>query len=112
MRKFAIAAGALALSLVCFAGCAGGSGISEGVRMNYSTGKESSKVYDRDLFYNNTNETVIADPGVVYVSEEESEEYGGWYYMYGTGSSASYTTGDSNLYAFQCFRARTTRATA
>ena len=106
MRKFAIAAGALALSLVCFAGCAGGSGISEGVRMNYSTGKESSKVYDRDLFYNNTNETVIADPGVVYVSEEESEEYGGWYYMYGTGSSASYTTGDSNLYAFQCFRSK------
>lgn len=105
MRKTLIA-GALFLSLVCLAGCGGGDGITDGVRMNYSTGRASDKVYDRELFYNNTNETVIADPGVVYVSEEENEEYGGWYYMYGTGSSASYTTGDGNLYAFQCFRSK------
>ena len=105
MRKTLIA-GALFLSLVCLAGCGSGDGITDGVRMNYSTGRASDKVYDRELFYNNTNETVIADPGVVYVSEEESEEYGGWYYMYGTGSSASYTTGDGNLYAFQCFRSK------
>lgn len=106
MKKFAIAAGALVVSLACLAGCAGG-GISEGVRMEYSTGRQSERVYDRDLFYSNTNETVIADPGVVYVSEEESAEYGGWYYMYGTGASAgTYTTSDDNTYAFQCFRSR------
>ena len=54
MKKFAIAAGALVVSLACLAGCAGG-GISEGVRMEYSTGRQSERVYDRDLFYSNTN---------------------------------------------------------
>lgn len=105
MKKAAVCAGILILSMVCLSGCDGG-GISDGVRMNYSTGKISDRVYDRDLFYSNTNETVIADPGVVYVSEEENEEYGGWYYMYGTGCSASYTTGDGNLYAYQCYRSK------
>jgi len=78
-----------------------------GVALDYSVGAESNTVYDRELFFNNNNETVGADPGVFYLSEEEDEAYGGYYYMYTTGSTnSSFTTSDGSVYAFQCFRSK------
>ncbi len=99
---FALAA-VLALTAAMASGCSGG----KGVALDYSAGGESNTVYNRDLFYNNKNETVGADPGVFYVSESEDEIWGGYYYMYTTGSTnTSFTTSDGNTYAFQCFRSK------
>lgn len=99
---------ALVAALALIAGSA--SGCSEsgtGVALDYGTGGESKTVYNRDLFYNNKNETVGADPGVFYVSESEDETWGGYYYMYTTGSTNStFTTSDGNTYAFQCYRSK------
>ena len=38
--------------------------------------------YDSSIFYKNESYLWGGDSGCIYVSEEESEEYGGWFYQY------------------------------
>ena len=88
MRKklVAVAAGLLSLAFA-FAGCAQElpEGQTEGaLALPYDDMINAEGEYDESLFYRNELETECADPGVIYVSEEESDEYGGWYYMYAT----------------------------
>lgn len=88
MRKklVAVAAGLLSLAFA-FAGCAQElpEGQTEGaLALPYDDMINAEGEYDESLFYRNELETECADPGVIYVSEEESGEYGGWYYMYAT----------------------------
>ena len=45
--------------------------------------------YDTTLFYRNDLEIDGADPGVIYVSEEEDAVYGGWFYMAVTGGGGN-----------------------
>lgn len=40
--------------------------------------------YNRNLFYENNLNAVSADPTVIFVSKEENEQYGGYFYLYGT----------------------------
>lgn len=94
MRKklVAVAAGLLSLAFA-FAGCAQElpEGQTEGaLALPYDDMINAEGEYDESLFYRNELETECADPGVIYVSEEESGEYGGWYYMYAT---TDYTAG-------------------
>ncbi len=63
-----------------------------------SDGTGGGLTYDTTLFYRNDLEIDGADPGVIYVSEEEDTTYGGWFYMA--------TTGGSGNSAFPLYRSR------
>ncbi|MGN1094708.1 MAG: carboxypeptidase regulatory-like domain-containing protein, partial [Candidatus Neoclostridium sp.] len=67
--------------------------------------------YDKTLFYRNDLVTNGADPGVMFVSEEEDPVYGGWFYMTVTSSTTYERTwsGDGVYYrsaAYNCFRSK------
>ena len=71
------------------------------VYLDYGTGIAGSE-YNSDLYgMNIVNDVAGSDPGVFYVSEEEDPEYGGWYYMYITGSRGV-TYGITDLTSEQC----------
>lgn len=63
-----------------------------------SDGTGGGLTYDTTLFYRNDLEIDGADPGVIYVSEEEDPTYGGWFYMA--------TTGGGGNSAFPLYRSR------
>ena len=66
--------------------------------------------YDKTLFYRNDLITDGADPGVMFVSEEEDPEYGGWFYMTVTGDVGYWKVWeDGELYrstAYRCYRSK------
>ena len=63
-----------------------------------SDGNGGGLTYDTTLFYRNDLEIDGADPGVIYVSEEDDPTYGGWFYMA--------TTGGGGNSAFPLYRSR------
>lgn len=79
---------------------------------NYSDGHGyGDSDYDRTLYYRNDLITDGADPGVMYVSEEEDPVNGGWFYM----TVTSYRTYNAtfpgnntyyNLAGFLCYRSK------
>lgn len=86
---------------------AGGNSDETYVRMNYSTGIAENGEYNTELYgMNCVSDVDGADPGVIYVSEDESEEYGGYYYMYTTGSISYTENGETVLSAFPCYRSK------
>lgn len=81
-------------------------------KLNYSDGTGyGGQDYDKTLFYRNDLITDGADPGVMYVSEEEDPINGGWFYMTVT-SHAGYNkiyAGNKTFYesaAFLCYRSK------
>ena len=81
-KLVAVVVGCLACVLA-FAGCqpaADDGQITDGaIPLVYDDMINEDGSYDESLFYRNELETECADPGVIYVSKEESETYGGWY---------------------------------
>lgn len=83
------------------------------VYMNYGTGLQENGEYN-DVLYgmNGKRDIQGADPGVFYVSEEESPEYGGYYYMYQTGTTYSahtvekYKSAGIRQVGLLCFRSK------
>ena len=70
---------ALACGLMfSFAGC--GKVKVEGFELSHYDGSDFSNGYDSDLLYKNTSEFLGGDSGVIWVSEEEDPEYGGYFY--------------------------------
>ena len=61
--------------------------------------------YEEGLFYKNKSDLDCADPGAIYVSEEDDPEYGGWFYTYFTGDTAL-EEGEYHRAAYRCFRSR------
>ena len=61
--------------------------------------------YEEGLFYKNKSDLDCADPGAIYVSEEDDPEYGGWFYTYFTGDIAL-EEGEYHRAAYRCFRSR------
>lgn len=68
------------------AGCnAGGKAEAAASDFTYDDGISESGSYNTKYFYRNDNLVQwFADPGCIYVSEEEDPEYGGYFYIYGT----------------------------
>lgn len=54
----------------------------EGFELSHYDGSDFSNGYDSDLLYKNTSEFLGGDSGVIWVSEEEDPEYGGYFYQY------------------------------
>ena len=65
--------------LFSFASC--GDSLS-GFELGHFDGSDTSKGYDSDLLYQNTSEFLGGDSGVIWVSEEDDPEYGGYFYQY------------------------------
>ncbi|MDE6398915.1 MAG: family 43 glycosylhydrolase [Clostridiales bacterium] len=120
MGKKKVKRGAIFLSALlalCLFGCSGGGGSA--VALNYATGMQDG-LYDSELFVKNELVTFGADPGVIYVDPSESAAYGGYYYLYTTGSTANYMGVNYNIgylppeygekgivgAAIQCYRSR------
>lgn len=61
--------------------------------------------YEEGLFYKNKSDLDCADPGAIYVSEEDDPEYGGWFYTYFTGDTAL-EEGEYHRAAYRCYRSR------
>ncbi len=80
--------------------------------MSYATGIDDSGNYNSQLYNMNGSDMVGADPGCVYVSEEEDPVYGGYYYMYTTSESVGTPLMQNERYdgvfgiAYQCFRSK------
>lgn len=49
-----------------------------------------NEAYDTDLLYKNLSQFWGGDSGVIYVTEEESAEYGGYFYQYMSGCAGVY----------------------
>ena len=93
-------------SVLCFPACQGEE--IKAVRLAYGTGETSSIAYNSDLYYRNDSQVNSCDPHVIYVSEEDDEEYGGWYYLYGSSEyTGGYEGNPNTLLAFDCFRSKT-----
>ena len=117
-RNYRILLIAMLTALLCFgiAGCAGLQAEEKDdslVYMNYGTGIQENGEYNDALYgMNGIRDISGADPGVFYVSEEESPEYGGYYYMYQTGTT--YTANQVEKYksagirqvGLRCFRSK------
>ena len=102
-KLVAVVVGCLACVLA-FAGCqpaADDGQITDGaIPLVYDDMINEDGSYDESLFYRNELETECADPGVIYVSKEESETYGGWYYLYATSDATGWT------HYFDCWRSK------
>ncbi len=85
MKKSIIAftlAAALSLTCCCTA-CSGKETAT--AALPHNDGINADGTYDTDLFYRNDLQlNHAADPGCIWVSEEENEEWGGWFYLYTT----------------------------
>lgn len=63
--------------------------------------------YEEGLFYRNKSDLDCADPGAIYVSEEDDPEYGGWFYTYFTGEiRLDEGERDYRMSAYRCYRSR------
>lgn len=60
--------------------------------IRFSDGSMGEHNYDTSLYYRNDQDLFGADPGAIYVSEEDDPVYGGWFYMAVTGNNAESTT--------------------
>lgn len=101
MRKKALSAAALAVSLVCVTGTLGGCSeertlytYTEGVHYSNQIEEEKDGTYDKGLFYKNApdNQTPgVPDPSLLYVDNEDSE-LNGQYLLFGTNSTTEFYT--------------------
>jgi len=85
MKKKLLSILLVAITAISFVGCGGngGSGVSlNGFELGHFDGSETSAGYDTDLLYKNTSEFLGGDSGVIWVSEEDDPEYGGYFYQY------------------------------
>lgn len=79
MKKFV----ALILAIgMCFSLSACNEDKLSGFELGHFDGSDTSNGYDSELLYQNTSEFLGGDSGVIWVSEEESSEYGGYFYQY------------------------------
>ena len=65
-----------------FASCGGGTVNLDGFELGHFDGSDTSAGWDTDLLYKNTSEFLGGDSGVIWVSEEQDPEYGGYFYQY------------------------------
>lgn len=54
----------------------------KGFALGHFDGSDLSNGYDSELLYKNTSEFLGGDSGVIFVSKEEDDEYGGYFYQY------------------------------
>ncbi len=99
MKKRFVFLAALTLSATLLLPACGG---SEGVLLDYGVGMAEDGSYNREMYYANQQSPNGADPGAIYVPEEQDPVYGGYYYMYITGQSAD----NNKTYAFNCTRSK------
>lgn len=84
MRKKLALAIALVCAFSCLLGC--GSASTKAFKLAHYNGVAQDGVIDSAYFYRNEFTLFGGDSQVIYVSEEQSPEYGGWYYQYNSGS--------------------------
>ena len=69
-----------AVTLFSLASC--GETEGQGFELSHFDGSQTENGYDTDLLYKNNSNLLGGDSGVIWVSKEQSEEYGGYFYQY------------------------------
>lgn len=73
-------------------------------KLNFNNCTEN---YEEGLFYRNKSDLDCADPGAIFVSEEDDPVYGGWFYTYFTGEiKLDEGERDYRMSAYRCYRSR------
>lgn len=67
--------------LMCATACIPYSDVQIVAQLNDADSNSNNK-YDTSLFYCNNPTIFSADPSVIYISEEQDSEYGGYFYLY------------------------------
>lgn len=80
----------LVVVLLSFTGCSDNSVVYQLANFQPSA---NSEAYDTDLLYKNLSQFWGGDSGVIYVSEKENPEYGGYFYQYMSGCAGVYNGG-------------------
>lgn len=78
MKKMFIAL----LSAITVFSCVSCGGKTQGFALSHFDGSKTENGYDTDLLYKNNSNLLGGDSGVIWVSKEQSEEYGGYFYQY------------------------------
>ena len=55
---------------------------ADGFELSHFDGSKTENGYDTDLLYKNNSNLLGGDSGVIWVSEEQDAEYGGYFYQY------------------------------
>lgn len=71
--------GVLSLPIV---GCGNSADLDNVFKLAHFDGSEMDASYDTDLLYKNNSNYFGGDSGVIWVSEEQDPEYGGYFYQY------------------------------
>ena len=80
MKRKLLATVAIGAALVCMAGC--GRGNVTAFKLAHFNGVSENGEMDSAYFYRNDFTLYGGDAQIIYVSEEQDETYGGYYYMY------------------------------
>lgn len=86
MKKAICSMLAFLLAASMLAGCGG----AKSAALKYDDQIKEDNGFNENLFYRNDLETAIADPAVIYIDDESSTEYG-YYYMFGTSDTGSFS---------------------
>lgn len=84
MKKITRLLFVLLASILSLTGC-GEAVQAKGFELKHFDGSDLSSGYDTDLLYKNNTDFWGGDSGVIWVSKEQSEEYGGYFYQYMSG---------------------------
>ncbi len=96
------------------AGC-GATSEETAVFLDYGTGLDENGNYNDELYGMNNNDNKNADPGAIWVSEEEDPVYGGYFYMYVTSWETDTATAINTKWceengvaalAYMCYRSK------
>lgn len=86
MKKRALALASLLLVSALFAACQQ-TETAQSFELGHFDGSDTSQGYDTDLLYKNNSNFWGGDSGILYVSEEDDPEYGGYFYQYMSGAA-------------------------
>lgn len=110
MKKKLIALCVLLCTVCCFTACSGGTQSTDVFRLAHFDGVAEEGAMDSAYFYRNDFRVSGGDSQVIYVSEEQDETYGGYYYMYMSACDGveveTYYGADEHRSAISCFRSK------
>lgn len=108
MKKWLVAALATLLSVTVLAGCS--EKTTDVFKLAHYNGVSEDGSTDSAYFYRNDFSMVSGDSQIIYVSEEQDETYGGWYYMYNSMCDGvlleNFGGNDPHRSAISCFRSK------
>ena len=108
MKKFLVGIMAAALFVCMVTGCSANT--VDVFRLDHYNGVAEDGATDSKYFYRNDFSLITGDSQVIWVSEEQDDEYGGYYYQYASMCDGvlleNFGGDDPHRSAITCFRSK------